>query len=235
MNSLKPIFLLAILYLVCCNNAHVNQPTSQDYTYTPLHVGDIRQFIDEQDSFATDYAIIGKTLRKDGREVFIQVYTYGEYSDTFYLFLQDGFYIFSALDTPFVEQKNCREKPTNGYSWKDDRNFCRYTYINKYTTFAGEFCETFLLERSDYELFLRNYYGKNIGLIGAEFIDSSGVAYGRSLLSYAKIDGKEYGHLFPSQNLATSKALLKTKSPLAWAIDGRIIPNAIRKSYVVAK
>ncbi len=224
MNTKKLLLLAAILYLVSCN---VNQPQLQEYTYVPLHVGDMRQLMHEQDSFVDNYAIIGKTFRKDGREVFIEVNTYGMYSDTSYLFLQDGFCNFTAIDTPFMELKNCQEKPADGYSWYTygQRFYYSYSYVNNYKTFAGEFSETFLLERSDYELFLRNYYGKNIGVIGAEFIDSTGRTESRFLLSYAKIDGKEYGHLLPPREPTVATILNKKKIPFVWTGYGRIFQN----------
>ena len=238
MSSKKMIFLVAISYLAFCNNTNVNQTSSQEYTYRPIHIDDIRQFVRESDSSTTIDAIVGKALRKDGREVFIELSIYGNYCDTSYLFIKDGFCIYTAIDTPFMEQKNCMEKPTADYFWYyPPGTLNQYSYINNYKTFAGECREVYLLERCYYDggyvPFLRNYYGKNIGLIGAEVIDSSGVTTDRFLLSYAKIDGKEYGHLFPARNAAKSKTLLKGNLPLVWAINGRVIPEVIRNPSIV--
>jgi len=224
--SLRFFYCSIILFLFFCQNPKVNNTTPQ-FTYTPLHTGDIRQLINIADSSTILITIAGSKVRTDGQEMFIEIQKYGigssEYSfDTSYCFLRDGFIIYTTIDTgkdstgaynnsnPFGEQRSALEKPIEGFKWypiQDGYSHFRSTrYAGIYQTLAGQFDSVFAYDNWWYvdttmEIILCTYYARNVGWIGSEWVNEK-IDPQKTIikLAYAKIGSDTYGNLFPDRD-----------------------------------
>jgi hypothetical protein len=218
------IFATSIAVFTFCSSPSDNN--SNECTYTPLHIGDIRQFVDVIDSFTILCTISGVAVRNDGQEVFVEISKAGlgtsTYSyDTAFYFVRDSFLICTSIDTVrdstgayddtsnyFMEQRMALEKPVDGYTWWQlfkTRIFVTEKFTGDYQSFAGLFKNVFAVE-NDYwdpyqgKPFNKIYYGKNTGRIGSDFFDTTGAQTNALKLAYAKIGSAIFGNLFPDRD-----------------------------------
>jgi hypothetical protein len=222
-------FCTAILVLCFCHNSKVTD-VPEEFSYTPLHIGDIRQVVNIADSSTILYSIVGSTFRTDGQEVFIEIVKTGIGSsessfDTFYCFLRDGFRINTQIDTqyistgvynvpytsnPFQEQCITLEKPSDGFKWypiKGYYSLLRSTrFAGNYQTFAGQFENVFAYDNWWYidpsmEIVVCTYFARNVGQIGTEWVNEKIDPQKVIIkLAYAKIGSDSYGSLFPERD-----------------------------------
>lgn len=214
--------LLSIFFLLlpvsimwtCAGN-----PLSSEITtsYTPLNVGDVRQLIFREDSSTTLFSIVGKTLRRDGTEVFIGEWQYGTQEALFtsYYLVRDGYYMATELDTtsqnhidktinPFGEQRLAKSYPVDGEVWQQTVGdsysfFWTSRSIEQLSTFCGTFENVFgftLFDDFGFSI-LTTYYSKGIGWIGTSSVFSQGPDFS---CSYVRVNGKVFGHLWPAKD-----------------------------------
>ncbi len=217
-------------------------------TYTPLSIGDFTQLVFLADSSTITFGIVGRTQRADGRPVFIGEWQDGTFQpDTFFYFLNDGFFIATELDTieddwlirllnPFREQRLAKAQPHPGDAFvhtigETDSSYWIARAEKKLNTFSGEFKNVFAFElyskfNSDY--FIKTYYGLGVGWIGTAGDKDTGMF---ASCSYKKMGEKTYGELWPAKN-PTFPALAKIREE---KFDHRTFSGAFLLGQILAK
>jgi hypothetical protein len=168
------------------------------------------------DSSTTLMSVVGKTNRGDGTEVFIEEWKYGTQAPTVsYYLVKDGYFLATELDTtsqswinkninPFGEQRLAKSYPVDGETWihtvgSYDSLFWKSELIRKLTTFSGTFDNVFgftLFENPGSSI-LTTYYAKGVGYIGTAMAFFPGLDFS---CSYVRVNGREYGHLWPAKD-----------------------------------
>jgi hypothetical protein len=241
-----------ILFLFYCQNPKINNATSQ-FTYIPLHAGDIRQMINIADSSTILITIAGSKVRTDGQEVFIEIQKYGIGStqssfDTSYCFLRAGFLIYTEIDTVkdstgvykvsnlFQEQQSALEKPSEGFKWypvqDEHTRFCSVRFAGNYQTLTSQFNDVFVYDNWWYvdttmEVVLCTYYARNVGLIGSEWINEK-VDPQKTIirLTYAKIGSDTYGNLVTERDPtigSMAKKFTRNHTTFSFTLMGRVL------------
>lgn len=228
-NILIIIFFSILLLLFYCSSD--TSGPNNSVSYTPLSLGDITQLIYIKDSSTTLFKIVDKTLRKDGKSVYIGEWQYGtQNSFTSYYFISDEYFIATELDTveddslllelnPFREQRLAKSFPKSGDTWLHTHGDPDSVYwvadeIGVFSTFFGEVSEVYgfrLFDKNDTYPFLITYYGGDLGWIGSSSFgfDSTEVQF---LCSYKKVSGKTYGELWPEKDFSGTKTVFDPHS-----------------------
>ncbi len=222
MKKIIPFYIVYFALFSSCN--YPSQNESEKTPFFSLQIGNVTQLIDPSDSSTFLISIIGKEIRPDGQEGYVQISKYGTmrtYTDL--VFFRDGFLVYSQLDTvkdssgnfnqfnPFFEHRMSFEIPSDNQKWLQTPNDSNYSdifihcySIGNYLTFAGLFKNAFeyqLWDSDDSSCIMKTIYCKDIGLAGAESCQDSVLA----TLSYAKIGSTIYGHQLPDKDPPESR------------------------------
>lgn len=208
---------LVLFLFSTCNHPSSNE--SEKTSFFSFQIGDITQLINPSDSSTLLISIVGKEIRSDGQEGYLQISKTGTMTtDTALVFFKDGFLLYSQRDTfkdssgkfnqlnPFFEQRTGLETPSNNQEWlliPNDSNsvdLLKICYsIGDYLTLAGLFKNAFeyqLWDSDDSACIVKSIFCQSIGFIGAKSCDDSVVL----TLSYAKIGSNIYGYLWPEKD-----------------------------------
>jgi len=128
------ILVIGFLLLTSCSNTIVpNQSKESTLNMVTLSDGDVTQFSFHSDSTTVTISIVGKTSRIDGQVVFVEEFKIGNgISDPSYVFIKNGYFVRTALDTvksgnngkvllpenPFYEEKYAIINPKNVSQWE---------------------------------------------------------------------------------------------------------------------
>jgi hypothetical protein len=224
--DIAPLICVALIgSIFSCNPP--SKPDETLFQYVQRNVGDIRQGIYSNDSSTWLIEVVGKTNRKDGREVFITTETQGTGApDTFYEFVKDGYLITTHLDTidtttdtcftyipsnPFYEELIAKADPKEGETWIHTRNDDSTFYwaarkVDKFSAICSTFTDVFAFDLFyDNAIILTTYYAKGVDWVGSATHDSTNLNIS---CCYIKVNGKEIGALRPAKN-STGNYLLK--------------------------
>ena len=183
-------------------------------SFTPLNIGDIKQYINVVDSSTLLVQVVDTLKRTDGLKVFQINWITGALSPriTFYA-VRDGYFVNTLLDSvqnstnPFNEQRIAKSNPANGDTWQDFAGDSVSSYVtavfyqSKKTT-MGTIPNVFgFLFHNKSALTtdsgLTPYYAENIGYIGTDYNNDGQLDLS---LTYAKVGDKIYGALWPTKN-----------------------------------
>jgi hypothetical protein len=211
------VFLLGGIILLACQNS--TDAGASKEVFTPLHLGDKTQIVFAADSSTTLIEILRKTRREDGTEVFEAEWTVGfpgERGRLSYEFIRDSFSITSELDSipdetenPYIEQFLGHEDPAIGATWEQipNNDFPGQVKVVAHEAFPHRLdydAELIAFEYwtypEDREAFITAIYGRGLGWMGSVVADTD-----TFFTTYKRIDGIEYGSLWPARAPSVSK------------------------------
>lgn len=199
--------LSSFIFFSCSNSFEPEESRA----YMQLNVGDLRQIILAQDSSTILMKITGTGKRTDGLKIYFCEHIDGTSDTAAYISnyaLKDGYFISTELDTvrdiglfikdnPYREQRLAKLYPMHGESWnhtKGDSSNGKFSaqYTEKMLVPAGEFKDVFQFHLDN---FMTIFYAKGVGYIATYSKDNT-----KYMATYLKINGKEYGMLYPPKN-----------------------------------
>jgi hypothetical protein len=211
--------IIILLQFICCIS-----PIQPDLKYKyniPIKIGDTSQVIETRDSSTLLIAVVSKTHRHDGKEVFVIIYKYGKsLYDTSYIFYENGYLISTLLDT--VKNSNYLYADT----LKKNKNYFYEKIIYSVNSIPGDsfqqcmgdndhfywtvdtlsskksICNNFnnilefTLHLDSNNIWGKTYYANNIGYIGTTF----GFNEKEMSCSYIKRGNQIYGSLWAEKD-----------------------------------
>ena len=222
------ILLFPLLFIINCKKDSSSPVKEDPVSYTPQHIGDVRQIVSHYDSSTVLWTTMDTVRRSDGMKVFHDEWLNGvqDFEDR-YLYVDSKNYLVATLLSkitieptqadvnPYLEQRLSKAYPVHDEYFMHTEGFPRpaywhVKYYGKFKAMCGEFEDTFAFElynQDNTNLVITTFYAKGVGYIGAKTPDNPDSLY---TCAYIKVGNKTYGKKLPAKDKTIINTLNNT-------------------------